>query len=202
MQNTHIRWLLLLGLLFSTIAPAQTAPLMPLDDIRPGMMGIGKTVFSGTTIEEFDVEILAVLENDGQPGDAIMAKISGGSLPIEEVGIIAGMSGSPIYIDGKLIGALAFGQAFSKEPMIVGITPIHEMLADASRGNNAGNVATAWSMTSPAGSWWSPVPSNRCIRSKQSPDPPDAGRTFAVRHASGAGRFINKSHASRTVSRA
>ena len=61
-----------------------------------------------------------------------MAKVSGGPLPLEKSGVLAGMSGSPIYIEGKLIGAVAFSPApFPKEPMIVGITPIHEMLRDA-----------------------------------------------------------------------
>jgi hypothetical protein len=124
---------MLLCLLVSPVVYAEIPPLMHVDDIQAGMKGIGKTVFSGTTIEEFDVEILGVLKNQSPHGDVIMAKISGGSLPIEKIGIIGGMSGSPIYIDGKLIGALATGQIFPKEPMIAGITPIHEMLDDANR---------------------------------------------------------------------
>ena len=114
---------------------------MNIDDIQPGMKGVGKTVFSGTTVEEFDVEILGVLKNESPHGDVIMAKISGGPLPIEKFGIIAGMSGSPVYIDGKLIGAVAFGSIFPKEPMIAGITPIHEMLADAERVASDGKTS-------------------------------------------------------------
>ncbi|GAK57806.1 hypothetical protein U27_04773 [Candidatus Vecturithrix granuli] len=119
---------------------ADIPALMAVDDIRPGMKGIGKTVFSGVTIEEFEVEILGVLKNQTPHGDAIMAKVSGGPLPLEQSGVLAGMSGSPIYIDGKLIGALAYAYAFAKEPMIAGITPIHEMLRDAERGMAASEV--------------------------------------------------------------
>ena len=115
--------------------------LMAIDDIRPGMKGVGKTVFSGVAIEEFEVEILGVLKNQTPHGDAIMAKVSGGPLPLERSGVVAGMSGSPIYIDGKLIGALAYAFAFAKEPMIAGITPIHEMLRDAERGMAASGAA-------------------------------------------------------------
>jgi len=125
--------IVVLCLLVSPALYAENPPLMHVDELQAGMKGIGKTVFSGTTVEEFDVEILGILKNQTPHGDAIMAKISGGSLPIEKFGIIAGMSGSPIYIDGKLIGALAFGPIFPKEPMIAGITPIHEMLDDANR---------------------------------------------------------------------
>jgi hypothetical protein len=97
---------------------------MPVDQIQTGMVGVGKTVFSGTRIEEFQVEILGVLKKARPHGDIILARFSGG--PLEKAGLIQGMSGSPIYIEGKLIGAQAFGWAFSTEP-IGGITPIGEM---------------------------------------------------------------------------
>ena len=110
-------------------------PLMPVDDIHTGMKGIGKSVFFGTTIEEFDVEILDVIRDRGPGNDAIMARVTGGQdgRPLEETGVLGGMSGSPIYIDGKLIGALAFAPALFAKDTIVGITPIHEMLRDAKR---------------------------------------------------------------------
>lgn len=126
---------------------AEVPALMAIDDIRPGMKGIGKTVFAGIAIEEFEVEILGVLKNQTPHGDAIMAKVSGGPLPLEQSGVLAGMSGSPIYIDGKLIGALAYSFAFAKEPMIAGITPIHEMLRGAERsmaGSEANQHAFLW----------------------------------------------------------
>ena len=99
----------------------------PVDEIQAGMKGKGLSVFKGTEIEEFDVEILGVLRNQaGAQRNIILAKLSGQDL--ENTGMPQGMSGSPVYIDGRLVGAVAFGWAFSKEP-IAGITPINEMMA-------------------------------------------------------------------------
>ena len=95
-------------------------------DVRPGMKGVGRSVFRGTDIAEFDVEILGVMETAAPRGTMILAKLSGQNL--EQSGVVAGMSGSPIFVDGKLIGALAFGWPFASDP-IAGITPIEEMLA-------------------------------------------------------------------------
>jgi hypothetical protein len=89
------------------------------------MHGIGRTVFSGNRIEEFQVEVLGVLENIGPHESVILARLSGG--PLAETGVMQGMSGSPVYIDGKLVGAVALGFAFSKEP-IAGIRPIEDMI--------------------------------------------------------------------------
>jgi SpoIVB peptidase S55 len=89
------------------------------------MHGIGKTVFQGDKIEDFDVEILGVLENVGPRESLIIARIDGG--PLAHTGIMQGMSGSPVYIDGKLIGALAFAFPFAKDP-IGAIRPIEEMI--------------------------------------------------------------------------
>jgi SpoIVB peptidase S55 len=111
-----------------SIAPrlyAQNAAFMSINDIRPGMKGFGKTVFQGTKIEQFDVEILGVLKNIAPKQDMILARLSGG--PLEHTGVIAGMSGSPVFIDGKLIGAVAFAFPFAKDP-IAGVQPIHQML--------------------------------------------------------------------------
>jgi hypothetical protein len=89
------------------------------------MHAIGRTVFSGNRIEEFQVEILGVLDNMGPHESIILARLSGG--PLEQTGVMQGMSGSPVYIDGKLAGAVALGFAFSKEP-IAGIRPIEDMI--------------------------------------------------------------------------
>lgn len=123
------------SLFFSLWLPltVSATEIMDVHEIREGMKGIGKTVFEGTEVDSFEVEILGVMRNVRPHGDIILARLSGGpshregreSL-IEHTGIIAGMSGSPIYIEGKLIGALAFAWPFSKEP-IAGITPISEM---------------------------------------------------------------------------
>jgi hypothetical protein len=102
------------------------APQMAVTDIRPGMVGIGHTVFEGTRVVEFKANIIGVLENViGTRRNLILARLEGG--PLANTGVIAGMSGSPVYIDGKLIGAVSYALgSFSKEP-IAGITPIAEM---------------------------------------------------------------------------
>src|SRR3954469_17204591 len=116
---------LLLASLALVHAPAQTAQ-MGVDEIRPGMVGVGRTVFEGTRVEEFKANIIGVLENViGPHRDLILAKLEGG--PLASTGVIAGMSGSPVYVDGKLIGAVSYALgSFPKEP-IAGITPIAEM---------------------------------------------------------------------------
>src|SRR5881396_3492885 len=101
-------------------------PQMGVDEVRPGMIGIGRTVFDGTHVEEFKVNILGVLQNViGPHRNLILAKLEGG--PLANTGVIAGMSGSPVYVDNRLIGAVSYALgSFSKEP-IAGITPIAEM---------------------------------------------------------------------------
>ena len=104
--------------------PAQT-PFFPLKDVRAGMHGVGRTVFSGNRVEEFQVEILGVLENFEPKGSLILGRLSGG--PLEHTGVMQGMSGSPVYIDGKLAGAVAMAFPFAKDP-IAGIRPIEDMV--------------------------------------------------------------------------
>ncbi len=103
---------------------AQTA-FFPLKDLKPGMRATGRTVFSGDRVEDFQVEILGVLENIGPKQSLILARLSGG--PLEKTGVLQGMSGSPVYIDGKLVGAVAMAFPFAKEP-IAGIRPIEDMV--------------------------------------------------------------------------
>jgi hypothetical protein len=100
---------------------------MPVSEIKAGMKGVAYTVFQGTQPEPMDLTVLGVLKNaNGPKGDIILIRLEG-KKP-DYTGVVAGMSGSPVYIDGKLVGALAFriGQ-FSKEP-IAGVTPIADML--------------------------------------------------------------------------
>ena len=106
--------------------PGATAR-MPLDEVRPGMTGVGITVFEGTEREEFAVKVLGVLENVmGPRRNIVVARLEGG--PLAETGVIQGMSGSPVYIDDRLVGAVAYALgSFAKEP-IAGITPIAEMV--------------------------------------------------------------------------
>ena len=107
---------------------------MSVGEIRPGMVGVGRTVFDGTHVEEFKVHILGVLENViGPRRNLILARLEGG--PLANTGVIAGMSGSPVYVDDRLIGAVSYALgSFSKEP-IAGITPIAEMTDSTSFGN-------------------------------------------------------------------
>ena len=127
---------LLLSLsLFALDTPAASR-YMSVDEVKPGMVGVGRTVFQGTTIEDFKILIIGVLRNtNGPKRDLILARLEGG--PLARTGVIAGMSGSPVYIDGRLLGAVSYslGQ-FATEP-IAGITPIEEMIA-ATTGPDAG----------------------------------------------------------------
>jgi hypothetical protein len=120
---------LALGALAWTSVPASTT-LMPLDDVRPGMTGIGRTVFDGDRREEFKVHILGVLRNViGPQRHLILARLEGG--PLDRTGVMQGMSGSPVYVEDRLIGAVSYSiGSFSKEP-IAGITPIAEMTETA-----------------------------------------------------------------------
>jgi hypothetical protein len=106
--------------------PAQSR-FFPVDELRPGMVATGKTVFEGDRLDEFKVHIVGVLRNViGTRRNLILAKLEGG--PLANTGVIAGMSGSPVYIDGRLVGAVSYSLgAFSKEP-IAGITPTEEMI--------------------------------------------------------------------------
>ena len=120
-------------------AAAGAVETLPREQVRPGMVGVGRTVFAGSRIEEFRVEILGVLENTGPRQSLIIARLLGG--PLEKTGVIAGMSGSPVFIEGKLVGAVSYGFPFSKET-IAGITPIGEMI-EATRPSDAPRAASA-----------------------------------------------------------
>ena len=116
-----------LALLLCLAVPLLGQEFFPVDQVQAGQRAIGKTVFQGTEVEEFEIEILGVLENFAGPkSSVIFGKLSGG--PLEQTGVMSGMSGSPVYIDGRLVGAVAFMFPFSKEPL-AGIRPIGEMVA-------------------------------------------------------------------------
>jgi SpoIVB peptidase S55 len=147
-------------LLLASIIQAQTpkpVETISVSEIHTGMKGVAYTVFQGTKPESMGVEVLGILKNaNGPKGDIILVRLSGEKA--EYTGVVAGMSGSPVYLNGKLAGALAFriGE-FSKEP-IAGVTPIAEMLEinamDRSPGNspvNAGSAAHTPTQTSGPG---------------------------------------------------
>ena len=109
-----------------TVALADPTGILPAGDLAPGMKGYGLSdLGDGKGVRRFEVEIVGLLKSYAPKQDLILARILGDTL--DKTGIIAGMSGSPIYVDGKLIGALAYGWPFSREP-ICGITPIQSML--------------------------------------------------------------------------
>src|SRR5579863_6727460 len=123
--------LVLAALLVSVLGPALWAAdpdIFPLSQVQPGMKGEGYTIFAGDQIEKFDLVVIGVMPNFLAPKESIiLAQLVGPK--VEHTGVVAGMSGSPIYIDGKLVGALSLklGQ-FSKEPL-AGITPIENILS-------------------------------------------------------------------------
>ncbi|MCY1055960.1 SpoIVB peptidase S55 domain-containing protein [Nannocystis sp. SCPEA4] len=118
--------LVLLGALALRPAAAARPDIMPVDDVRPGMKGHAVTVFSGTGTDRFEIEVIDVIRDYLPRQDAILFRSSDPRMV--HSGIVGGMSGSPIYIDGKLVGALAYGYRFNKDP-IGGITPISNMFA-------------------------------------------------------------------------
>lgn len=107
--------------------PAGAAPSwMPVADVRPGMRGVARTVVAGTRVESFDVEILEVVPGAGPAGDLILIRASG-PLIARTGGIAAGMSGSPVYVNSRLVGAIGFGWAFADHSLGL-VTPIETML--------------------------------------------------------------------------
>jgi len=132
--------LILLSTASFTLAAAAVPPILSFDEVHAGMKGVGRTVFHGTEVEEFDVEILGKLPDIGPDQDLILGRLSGG--PLAETGVMSGMSCSPVYIDGKLIGAVSSGWGFSKDA-IAGITPIEQMLAISRQDNLPRRLRTA-----------------------------------------------------------
>lgn len=119
-------------------SPRAQTSFMPVSEVKAGMVGVGRTVFAGDNLEEFRANILGVLKNTVAPGrDLILARLEGG--PLATTGVIAGMSGSPVYINNRLVGAVSYSLgSFAREP-IAGITPIAEMIASV---NGSGPRAT------------------------------------------------------------
>lgn len=122
----------LLSVLFAPLTQAGETEFFPIEQIRAGMKGYGITVFEGNQPERFEVEVLGTLTGVQSPKHTVViARLRGGQ--VERTGVFAGMSGSPVYIDGKLVGAVAFSYTFSKEPL-AGITPIRSMIDNFEAG--------------------------------------------------------------------
>ena len=101
--------------------------LMPLDEVKPGMEGEWRTVMAGTQVETFPLRVIGIAEHFVGPNQPIIICEA-----IDETNVlsgpVAGMSGSPVFIEGKLVGAYAYGYTWPKEQAIIGVTPIHQML--------------------------------------------------------------------------
>src|SRR5437762_1602786 len=110
-----------------TLHAQQTRETLPLSQVRPGMQGYAYTIFAGDQIEKFDLEVIGVVDNFlGPKQSIILVQLKGPK--VEHSGVVAGMSGSPVYLDGKLAGALSLKLGvFTKEP-IAGVTPIQDVL--------------------------------------------------------------------------
>lgn len=119
-----------LGAGLAQALPSDPDDILPLSEVKPGMKGHGLTVFSGTTPERFDVEVISILKNFRPNMNLILVKTIHPRLEITRT--VAGMSGSPIYLKGKMIGAYAYGWLFGVEP-IAGVTPIQSMLEELNR---------------------------------------------------------------------
>ena len=160
----------------SALASAAPVEVLKLEDVRPGMVGVGRTVFEGSRIDEFRVEIIGVLENVSPQQSMILARLEGG--PLANTGVIAGMSGSPVYIDGKLVGAVAYGFPFSKET-IAGITPIGEMISATSAPVTARAASARFPAAITAG-LKAPLDAKSMVAALQRPVPALSGTTATV----------------------
>src|SRR2546423_11928542 len=137
----------------ATIRATSRTVLFDLDELRPGMKGVARTVFSGTEPQEFNLEILGLLAGFSGPRQStIIARLSGPN--VDRTGVFAGMSGSPVFIDNKLVGAIAYSFPFAKEP-ICGITPIKQMIDIFEQGSEKPkSTARAFSFTALASADW------------------------------------------------
>ena len=128
LRGSHRLLLLLcfLPFLFVTALTHAAIPLMPVEEIQVGAQGIARTVIAGTRIEEFGVEVLGIMKNKGAAGDLILVRTYGDVID-RSGGVAQGMSGSPVYIDGRLIGAIGYGFSLTDQRTAM-ITPIHDML--------------------------------------------------------------------------
>src|SRR6202521_3701018 len=120
-------WIALMLIVIPVAALAQSNEMLPLDQVRPGMQGYAYTIFAGDQVEKFDLEVIDVMPNFlGPKQSIILVQLKGAK--VERTGVVAGMSGSPVYLDGKLAGALSLKLGiFTKDP-IAGVTPIADVL--------------------------------------------------------------------------
>lgn len=190
---------LLMALLLAA-APAVAEPLelMPLSEVRPGMTGTVRTVFEGDRVEEFQAEIIGVMDDFlGPDMNIILARLKGER--VEYTGVAGGMSGSPVYVEGRLVGALAYrmGQ-FNKEP-IAGITPIEYMLEVGDDGGAGPRAAEAQSEYSGLEPIEAPLTASGIPRSILEAFAPDLHRLGLGPLAAGSGASGDRSDGARRL---
>ena len=130
----RVLWIALAIAALPLRAFAQSNETLPLDQVRPGMQGYAYTIFAGDQVEKFDLEVIGVMPNFLGPRQSIiLVQLKGPK--VERTGVVAGMSGSPVYLDGKLAGALSLKLGiFTKDP-IAGVTPIDDVVRPPAQGN-------------------------------------------------------------------
>lgn len=148
---------LLCNLLFFTViclfvaAPllaAQSSETIPLDQIKPGMKGYASTIFAGDQIEKFNLEVIGVMDNFlGPKQSIILVELKGPK--VEHTGVVAGMSGSPVYLEGKLAGALSLKLGIFTKEAIAGVTPIADLLSLQTSPGAAPNVSAETAASQP-----------------------------------------------------
>jgi len=156
--------ILLLALAGSALAQAPASPeTLPLSQIKPGMKGIAKTIFAGDLIEDMDLEVIGVLPNFIGPKQDLILVLLKGAKP-EYTGVVAGMSGSPVYINGKLAGALSYRMGiFSKEPL-AGVTPIQDVYEANPTEKMRADSGTTWPVQAVATMPTLPLPGEYAAR--------------------------------------
>src|SRR5258707_6412277 len=113
---------------------AQSNETLPVDQVRPGMQGYAYTIFDGDQVEKFDLEVIGVMPNFLGPRQSIiLIELKGPK--VEHTGVVAGMSGSPVYLEGKLAGALSLKLGVFTKEAIAGVTPIEDVLNPPAQGN-------------------------------------------------------------------
>jgi len=132
--------ILLALVLFGFAAELAALETIKISEIKPGMKGYGLTVFKGFEIEKFDVEVIDIMPRALPDVDMILVRCSGAGL--EKSKLIAGMSGSPIYLEDKLAGAIAYTWSFQQEP-VAGVTPIQNMIEATTKNLKPGLAASA-----------------------------------------------------------
>src|SRR2546423_2325570 len=132
-------FLLMLAFALATTpyARAQSNEVLPLEQVRPGMQGHAYTIFAGAQVEKFDREVIGILPNALGPRQSIiLVQLKGPK--VERTGVVAGMSGSPVYLEGKLAGALSLKLGiFTKDP-IAGVTPISDVINPPAQNSSSG----------------------------------------------------------------